>query len=780
MTITVANGTDVTFADGTAIGPPVQFGPGGTQFSSPVTVTVPFDSSQLADNTLTVLERDDSTQALTLHGPVSVQATTVSVQTSAFSTYQAFAVPKPAITSFTADTQVFDAPGGVVNFTFAAPHAQGLSLSVSPSAGVHLPVLTATDTTARVVMPANRTPSGVGYQFTLTATGAPGAPAASSYVHVGVHGDPAVTFSKVVAGWAYFMGLTSDGYVYCWGQNSNGQCQMPAGLSMVSDLVAGPNYAIALHSNGTFDQWGNAGVTFIGTPSGNIAAVSAGESHVLGLTFNGTVVSWYADNGSGTAPPQAVVPQGLNNVIAVAAGSNFSLALKGDGTVVGWGSDGLGQISGATALTHITSISAGRVGATLLDSSGQVHYVGWDGFGAYPTPASSALANATAASAQYYTRCVLHSDGTATAWSNSVDAFSAPTGNTGFISIAAGRGFCVGLKPGGTIGYFNGNEGAGLPFASLGVKDAVQISINPEKSNLATDTDSHTLVLHSDGTVTSWVNWGSDSCGAAAIPHGLANVKQVAAGGQHSLALLNDGTVVAWGCGGAATVPQGLSGVTSIAAGGDSALALKADGTVTVWGDADAVSEWNPTTTIYPPPTAASCAQPCSTAVQPTNAIAVSSGSGNGGALLADGTISVWGLFFGIPATPPALAHVTGLSMAGLLGAALHADGTISIWGNNISQPGDLDPSTVTNAVAVVAGGSRNTASVDDPTSSGRWFALLQDGTVVGAGDNLFGQVKAAGSLTGVVQLTAGEHTAGALHFDGTVSQWGIMVVAGH
>ena len=53
------------------------------------------------------------------------------------------------------------------------------------------------------------------------------------------------------------------------------------------------------------------------------------------------------------------------------------------------------------------------------------------------------------------------------------------------------------------------------------------------------------------------------------MPAGLSGVTAIAAGELHSLALKNDGTVVAWGgnrCG-QATVPAGLSGVTAIAAG---------------------------------------------------------------------------------------------------------------------------------------------------------------------------------------------------------------------
>jgi Regulator of chromosome condensation (RCC1) repeat/Putative Ig domain len=75
-------------------------------------------------------------------------------------------------------------------------------------------------------------------------------------------------------------------------------------------------------------------------------------------------------------------------------------------------------------------------------------------------------------------------------------------------------------------------------------------------------------------------------------PAGLNHVIAVAVGYSHSLALKDDGTVVAWGPNGGlggfdygqVTVPAGLSGVVAIAAGDLHSLALKSNGTVLAWG----------------------------------------------------------------------------------------------------------------------------------------------------------------------------------------------------
>src|ERR1700728_4940789 len=72
------------------------------------------------------------------------------------------------------------------------------------------------------------------------------------------------------------------------------------------------------------------------------------------------------------------------------------------------------------------------------------------------------------------------------------------------------------------------------------------------------------------GTVTGWGG------GQTNFPSGLTNVISISTSVDHSLALLNDGTVAAWGCDddGECDVPSGLTNVISLAAGDFFSLAL--------------------------------------------------------------------------------------------------------------------------------------------------------------------------------------------------------------
>jgi alpha-tubulin suppressor-like RCC1 family protein len=116
----------------------------------------------------------------------------------------------------------------------------------------------------------------------------------------------------------------------------------------------------------------------------------------------------------------------------------------------------------------------------------------------------------------------------------------------------------------------------------------------------------HSLALLSDGTMLAWGRntegqLGDGSNNPSEVPvavTGLSGVTAIAAGAEFSLALLDDNTVRAWGANGdgqlgngtnfASNVPvavTGLSDATAIAAGDRHALAVRANGTIATWGD---------------------------------------------------------------------------------------------------------------------------------------------------------------------------------------------------
>lgn len=120
-------------------------------------------------------------------------------------------------------------------------------------------------------------------------------------------------------------------------------------------------------------------------------------------------------------------------------------------------------------------------------------------------------------------------------------------------------------------------------------RESLYVEIDPETSRqillescAIAAGDNHVLALVENGTVRAW---GKSADGQTSVPSDLRTVIAIAAGAHSSMALLGDGTVRVWGgTNGEQDVPGGLVNVMAIAAGSYHRLALLADGTVRAWG----------------------------------------------------------------------------------------------------------------------------------------------------------------------------------------------------
>jgi len=240
------------------------------------------------------------------------------------------------------------------------------------------------------------------------------------------------------------------------------------------------------------------------------------------------------------------------------------------------------------------------------------------------------------------------------------------------------------------------------------------------------------------------IAWGSNSQSQTAVPS-LADVGAIAAGGEHSLALLKNGTVQAWGgnASGQTNVPAAaLSGVTKIAAGFAHNLVCKSDGTLVAWGDSS-----NGRTTI-----------PGGIAT----ATDVAAGSLHSLALLADGTVRAWGdSYFGQATVPAGLGSVSVIAAGEFHSLALKIDGEVVAWGSNSTGQTALPAAASSGITAIAAGWNHN-------------LALTSNGSVIAWGLNNAGQTDVpAAALSGVVGIAAGDTYSLALKSDGSVVAWG-------
>lgn len=236
--------------------------------------------------------------------------------------------------------------------------------------------------------------------------------------------------------------------------------------------------------------------------------------------------------------------------------------------------------------------------------------------------------------------------------------------------------------------------------------------------------------------------WGNNTYGQTRQPNGLKNVKALAAGWQHNLALKSDGTVIAWGRSdaGQTNIPSGLSGVTAISAGNNWNLALKADGAIVAWG---AYGKDFHLAGL-------------------SNVTAISAGWYHWLALKADGTLVTWGAgnnSYSPNNVPSGLSNITAIATGSEFSMALKADGTVVAWGWNAYGQTNVSPS-LSNVVAIAAGLYHG-------------LALKADGTVVAWGYNVFGQTNVPSGLSDVVAIAGGADHSLALKADGSVVGWG-------
>jgi hypothetical protein len=245
----------------------------------------------------------------------------------------------------------------------------------------------------------------------------------------------------VAAGAYHTLVLRADGIVVAYGNNADGECDVPPDLTEVADIAAGGYHSVALKTDQTVRVWG---ADFYGQVSGvpaltNAIAIAAGTWHSLALRANGTVVAW-GDDAFG----QLDVPVGLSNVVAIAAGGTHSMALRANGTVVAWGDneDANGNFVGQSVvppgLNNIVAIAAGNYHSLAVKANGTLVAWGDNSYGQADPPPN--LTNIVAAAGGSGHSLALKADGTVTAWGNNLQNQCAiPVNLSNVVLLAAGE-----------------------------------------------------------------------------------------------------------------------------------------------------------------------------------------------------------------------------------------------------------------------------------------------------------------------------------------------------
>jgi alpha-tubulin suppressor-like RCC1 family protein len=329
-------------------------------------------------------------------------------------------------------------------------------------------------------------------------------------------------------------------------------------------------------------------------PSTDIVRVNAGNAHSLVLKSDGTI--WGAgynsqgqlgdyNNFEVTEPTKI---NGISNVKDVKAGSYHTLALKNNGTVWAFGYNENGQLGiGTNDDTKIPTQVKGISNIKQIDANGNV---------------SIALAQDGTIYTWGYNYSGQLGDGT----TQDSDIPVKVKNLSDVKDIYASGVTCFALKSDGTVWAWGANNVYQLSTSTKDKNSLVPIQI-PGLNNikkLAVGT-SHTLALTKNNEVYAWGynNYGEmgNDYKNSIIPrkvNGIENVKDISAGLFASCALENNGTVWVWGSnsvsqsdyGNKTSNPTKVDNLTdikqlSLSSGGyNFRVALKSDNSVWTWG----------------------------------------------------------------------------------------------------------------------------------------------------------------------------------------------------
>lgn len=294
--------------------------------------------------------------------------------------------------------------------------------------------------------------------------------------------------------------------------------------------------------------------------------------------------------------------KGLSNVRAVAAGGEQALALLENETVDAWGANYDGQLGNATTVSSSVPVPVSSVTKAKAIAAGAFH--------------SMACAESTHACEGKGKPMLWGANDTGQLgdkkYERSTTAVPAPVPSSSIKAISAGGEDSIALcfhlvyawgnDESGQLGDGKFAEELNEPRLVHGVGDSGYL--NEVRAISAGREDN--LALLENGTVVAWGANGQGQLGdgtttnsdVPVVVSGLHEVVAISAGGEHNLALLKNGTVMAWGSnlsgqlgtgsgeeyGTVPTPIEGLTEVKQVAAGGEHSLALHNNGTVVAWG----------------------------------------------------------------------------------------------------------------------------------------------------------------------------------------------------
>jgi len=326
-------------------------------------------------------------------------------------------------------------------------------------------------------------------------------------------GNPSIyTWTDIVAGLNFSVGLRGDNLLFTWGLNTNGQLgdlnagtsnrssPIQVGTSSWNAVSAGGSHVVAIRSDKSLWAWGLNSLGQLGTndlstrsspvqiSSSSWSIVSAGNTHTTAITTDGKLYTW-GDNTVGTLG-YTIPPQTYYSWTSVAGNADYTVAIRNDGLLFAWGTNNFGQLGDFTTINRSSPVQIGSNSWSVVTANA-------------PTGGGPVLA--------------IRSDGTLWGWGYNV------TGVLG-LGDTAYRSSPVQVSGGGSW-----------------------IAVASSKS--------HTVALKSDYNLYTWGLGTSGQLGdglvsrSSPVKVGTSNWTKVSAGDTSSYAIKNDNQLYTWGAG---------------------------------------------------------------------------------------------------------------------------------------------------------------------------------------------------------------------------------------
>jgi alpha-tubulin suppressor-like RCC1 family protein len=581
---------------------------------------------------------------------------------------------------------------------------------------------------------------------------------------------------EIASGNNHTCSLTTDNGVVCWGSNSNGEL-----------------------GDGTNTKK-NAAVQVAGLASG-VQAVVTGYFHSCALTDAGGVKCWGANGngqlGDGTTE-QRLTPvdvSGLTSgVIAIAAGHSHTCAVTTGGGVKCWGNNASGQLGDEGNMQRLTPVDTSGLGSGVASVASRYHHT-----------------------------CAVMTGGAVKCWgangsgqlgNNSNSTAYSPVDVSGLTSgvaeVTMGQNHtCAVLTTGGVKcwGYNGlGQLGDGSMFSA---PTPVNVSGLASGAVAAAAGSNHTCVLTDAGAVKCWgANFDSQlgdgtqftRYSPVAVNNLTSGVQAVAAGNNHSCAVLDSGSVKCWGNNTLGQLSTGNAtwretpvtanasiGAQAVGVGQYHTCSVTGGGGVECWGYNGFGQLGDDTYVLRLSPVNVSGL---------SNVAAVANGQSHTCARTGAGGAKCWGRnSFGQLGDGSNTERITPVDVSGLTSGvaaiatrqshtcALTSTGGVKCWGlNSTGQLGDasttqraapVDVSGLSSGVSAIAVGQAHTCALTDTGGVKCWGdngnGQLGDGT----NSQRTTPVNVSGLTSGVTAIATGSNHTCAVTSAGALKCWG-------